>query len=271
MKKPKVGIVGCGAIGNEIAAACTNFLKGRVALCALYDIKKEKSSSLARRLGDSSLPVGSLEKLFEKSDLIIECASAQVAKGIVEKAIEKNKDVMILSVGALIEARSLLEKAEKKNVKVYIPSGAICGIDGLKSAKLSRIEKVILTTRKPPRGLRGAPYLEEKNIDLGSIKSETVVFEGTAYDAVRGFPRNINIASLLSIAGIGARDTKVRIVTSPEYTKNVHEVKITGDFGEITVRTENVPSRTNPKTSKLAYLSAIAMLKNITESVRVGT
>jgi len=178
---------------------------------------------------------------------------------------------MIMSVGGLIESEGLLEEARKKNIRVYFPSGAICGIDGLKAARLSRIDAVTLTTRKPPGGLEGAPYLKEKNIDIHSIKTEEVLFSGNPLEAVKGFPKNVNVASILSLAGIGAKKTKVRIVTSPEYTKNVHEIEITGDFGRITTKTENVPSDKNPKTSKLAILSAIATLKSIAESVRMGT
>ena len=113
--------------------------------------------------------------------------------------------------------------------------------------------------------------MKEKNIDIHSIKAEEVLFSGSPLEAVKGFPKNINVASVLNLAGIGAKKTKVRIVTSPTYTKNTHEIEITGDFGRITTRTENVPSKKNPKTSALAILSAIATLKGIVESVKIGT
>ena len=155
--------------------------------------------------------------------------------------------------------------------RVYLPSGAVCGIDGLKSCRAGSIYSVTLTTRKPPRGLEGAPYLKEKNIRLSDIKGETVIFDGTAREAIKGFPQNVNVCAALSLAGIGADKTRVRIMTSPEYTKNIHEVRIEGDSGNISTRTENVPSKANPKTSQLAVFSAIATLEGIAKSVRVGT
>ncbi|MDD5135955.1 MAG: DUF108 domain-containing protein, partial [Candidatus Omnitrophica bacterium] len=165
----------------------------------------------------------------------------------------------------------LLKKAEKKGVRVYIPSGALCGIDGVKSASAGRIDSVTLTTRKPPRGLAGAPYLKENKIDLDKITGKTIVFEGSAEEAIKGFPQNVNVSAALGLAGIGAKKTRVRLVTSPDYTKNIHEVEIVGECGRIFTRTENVPSKANPKTSGLAVFSAISTLAGITRSVRIGT
>lgn len=259
MRKIKVGIIGCGAIGSEIARACKGLLKDKFELKALYDIDREKSE------------VKSIDELFDLVDLVVESASASISRKVLEKAIEKKKSVLIMSVGGLIDSGALLEKARQRNINVYLPSGAICGIDGVKAAGLSKIDKITLTTRKPPEGLEGAPFLKAKNIDLKSIKGETVLFEGSALEAVKGFPKNVNVSSVLSLAGLGAGKTTVRIITSPAQAKNAHEIKITGDFGTITTKTENVPSENNPKTSRLAYLSAIATLKGLAESVKIGT
>jgi aspartate dehydrogenase len=147
----------------------------------------------------------------------------------------------------------------------------LCGIDGLKSASVGKIDSVTLTTRKPPKGLEGAPYIMKNNINLSLIKEETVIFNGTAGEAVNGFPQNVNVAAILSLAGLGAANTRVRIVTSPDYTKNVHEVEIKSRSGVITTRTENVPSKINPKTSQLAVFSAIATLKGAVNTVKMGT
>lgn len=269
-KKLKIGIVGCGAIGSAIAESCQALLKDKFELKVLYDIVKEKSKKLSSFLKEAVI-AKSLGEVFNRVDLVIECASGSVSQKIIEKAIEKRKMVLIMSVGGLIDSARLLQKAQKRNIKVYFPSGAICGIDGLKAARLSRIDEITLTTRKPPKGLEGAPYLKEKNIDINSLKGERVLFEGNALEAVKGFPKNVNVASLLSLAGLGAKKTTVQIVSSPAYTKNVHEVKARGDFGEITTKTENVPSDKNPKTSKLAYLSAMATLKGIVENIKIGT
>jgi aspartate dehydrogenase len=270
MKKLKVGIIGCGTIGSEIAASCVTLLKEKVELSALYDIDTKKTEHLSR-LVKGNIVAGSMDEAFNKADLIVESASASVSREVVAKAVEKSKAVLVMSVGGLIESEGLLNEADKKNIRVYFPSGAISGVDGLKAAALSKITAVTLTTKKPLKGLEGAPYLKEKNINLDSVRAEKTLFDGSPIEAIKGFPKNINVASVLSLAGIGAKKTRVKIVTSPEYTKNVHEIEITGDFGRITTRTENVPSKKNPKTSALAILSAIATLKGIVESVKIGT
>lgn len=268
--KLRVGIIGCGAIGSEIARACGSRLSGCVELAALCDADRGKAEALKASLAEKA-DVVSLEELIVCSDLVVEAASAAVSAAVLEKCVNAGKDCLIMSVGGLLPRLDLLKKADERNIGVYIPSGAVCGIDGLKSASAGSIDSVTLTTRKPPKGLEGAPYLKEKKIDLRKVTKETVVFEGTAIEAVKGFPANVNVSAVLSLAGIGAQRTKVRIVTSPEYTKNSHEVEVTGDFGTISTKTENLPSKANPKTSGLAIYSAIATLEGIARSVRVGT
>jgi len=147
----------------------------------------------------------------------------------------------------------------------------VLGLDGVKAARLGAITEVTLTTRKPPAGLKGAPYIEEKGIDLDAIKDEELIFEGAAGEAIKAFPKNVNVSATLSLAGIGAEKTKVRIICSPKYVRNSHEIELKGEAGTFFIRAENVPSPDNPKTSYLAVLSALATLKGIASAVRVGT
>ena len=270
MKRLKVGIVGCGAMGSQIAAACLERYPRAVELTAVCDIDQKRVSALNLSLKKKVRVLG-LDRLIREVDLVIESSSASASADIVERCIKNKTSCMVMSVGGLLGREALLEKAAKSGVNIYVPSGALCGIDALKAASVGKIESVTLTTRKPPGGLEGAPYLVKNRIDVRAIKEETVVFEGSASDAVKGFPANVNVSAVLSLAGIGSKKTRVRIVTSPEYTKNIHEVEIRGDSGSIITRTENVPSRANPKTSALAIYSAIATLGEIVKSVRIGT
>jgi len=269
-KKIKVGIIGCGTIGASIALACQKDLAEDVDLAALCDIDKEKALSLAITL-QHKVPVFDMNELIAKSALVVEAASASISADVLSSCIAAKRDCLVMSVGGLVGKEDILSRAAAAGVRVYIPSGAISGIDGLKSAMTGGVTSVMLTTRKPPKGLAGAPYLKENNIDISGITGETVVFEGSAEEAVKGFPQNVNVSAVLSLAGIGAKKTKVRIVTSPEYTGNVHEIEIIGASGRITTRTENVPSVTNPKTSALAIFSAIATLRAAASSIRIGT
>lgn len=269
-KRLKVGIIGCGTIGGEIARACQAVLKNKVELSGICDLDTKKAAVLSRSLNGNAR-VMKMKELIKRSQLVVEAASASVSAKIAASCVAAKKDCLIMSVGGLIGKESIFKLAEKRGVRILIPSGAISGIDGLKSAMAGRVDSVTLTTRKPPKGLAGAPYLKDNFIDVFAIDRETVIFEGSAAEAVKAFPQNVNVSAVLSLAGIGAKKTRVRIVTSPDYIANIHEIEITGESGSIRTRTENRPSKTNPKTSALAAYSAIATLKAAASSVRVGT
>ncbi|MFH0839579.1 MAG: aspartate dehydrogenase [Candidatus Omnitrophota bacterium] len=271
--KIKTGIVGCGAIGGVIADAIINKFKGSITLIGVADIDEAKAHALLSRLNMEERFKPLLlrrDELIRQCDLIVESASGSVSYEIAKEALQAGKSIIAMSTGGLLNKPDIFEIAEKSAGKLYIPSGAICGLDGLKAAMMASVRSVTLTTKKPPKGLAGAPYIAENRIDLNSIKNETVIFEGTAAEAVKGFPKNVNVAATLSLCGLGANKTRVRIVTSPGYTSNTHEVEITGDFGRLRTVTDNVPMPTNPKTSYLAALSAIAVLDGIISSAKIG-
>lgn len=268
----KIGIAGCGAIGSTLAKAIVADFSGHAELSGLYDNHCEKSRALAGELKNKKLAVRGLDELVNKAQLIIEATRAESAFEVAAKAIASSKDIMIMSVGGILKGyKKLALEAGKKGSRVFIPSGAICGIDGLKAAGCGRIRKVVLTTRKPLRAFIGNPYIAKKKIRLDKVKKEILLFEGGAHQAIRAFPQNINVAATLSIAGIGARKTTVRIIASPTASRNTHEVEIESDSGLIFTRTENIIHPQNPKTSYLAVLSAIATLKQILNSVKIGT
>jgi len=268
----KIGIVGCGAIGSSLAKeVVTNFAKS-ASLAALFDIRPEKTQLLSRQLTKSSkLCAGNLDILIKRSDLVIEASSAKAAWEIAGKSLSSGRNVMIMSVGGMVDHYDeLLALALKNNSRVYFPSGAIAGIDALKAANIAGIKRVVLTTRKNPNAFKGVEYVE-KNFKLTGLKKDKVLFSGKAAQAVKLFPQNINVAAVLGLAAIGMRKTQVRIIASPCVNKNIHEVLIESRAARIFTRTENILHPQNPKTSYLAVLSAIATLKQILEPVKIGT
>jgi len=273
MKKLKIGIVGCGAIGSSLAAAVKREFSGAAVLSALYDIDPARSAGLCAKLRcKKSLAAPSLDRLISASGLVIESAHASSSLKIALKAVSRGKDVMIMSVGGVVGGFPKLYRAAQKNgARIYIPSGAIAGIDALKAAKLGRIEKVTLTSRKNPRAFSGVKYILDKKIDLSKIKKDTVLFSGNALAAMRNFPQNVNVAGVLSLAGIGPEKTRVEVVASPSASRNIHEIRIEGSAGSVFTRTENVLHPDNPKTSYLAVLSAMAALGQILRSARIGS
>ncbi|MBI4844976.1 MAG: DUF108 domain-containing protein [Candidatus Omnitrophica bacterium] len=176
-----------------------------------------------------------------------------------------------MSVGSLLLEPGLLLKIKKSKLKLYVPSGAIAGLDALKAARMGKIHSVKLTTVKPIDGLAGAPYIISNKINLNKIKKERIIFKGSAGQAVSGFPKNINVAAILSLVGLGAEKTQVSIVASRTIKRNTHSIEIRGNFGTIICCASNVPSDVNPKTSMLAMLSALATLDGILGNVRIGT
>ncbi len=203
MAKKVVGIIGCGVIGSALAEYAEKELKDKVKKIVLYDVDPQKSNALAGKLSGAAV-TGGIEEAADESDLMVEAATPKIVAEVLQAAIPRKKDVMIMSVGGLLENEKELEKARMLDVKVLVPSGAIAGIDAIKASKKAGIESATITTRKSPKSIKGAPYLLENNIDVGKIEKETVIFEGNALEAVKGFPKNINVSALLSIAGIGA-------------------------------------------------------------------
>jgi aspartate dehydrogenase len=264
----RIGIIGAGTMGSIIAHAIDEGTV-RATLVALVDLEETRAESLAGDLSDSPV-LESIAEIADHVDLIVEAAGVTAVKEVLTAAISRGKDVLVLSVGGLIEAQDLIDQAENEGTTIYCPSGAIAGIDAIKAGDVGTIESARITTRKPPAGLAGAPYLKENGIDVSRLDEPKVVFQGTARDACRSFPANVNVSAALSLAGIGFDRTLVTLIADPGISRNIHEIEVIGDFGTIRTVTENTPSA-NPKTSRLAALSAIALLKNLTGSMRVGT
>jgi aspartate dehydrogenase len=268
----KIGIVGCGAIGSSLAKEILTSFRNSASLVALYDIRPEKAQLLSRQLtGSTKLCVGNFDELIKSSDLVIEASSARSSWEIARKSLSSGCKVMVMSVGGMVDhLKTLLILADKHNTQIYFPSGAISGIDALKAANLGGVQKVVLTTRKHPNAFSGVEYVE-KNFKLAGLKKDKVLFTGSAAQAIKYFPQNINVAAVLGLAGIGMQRTRVRIIASPKVKKNIHEVLIESKAAKIFTRTENILHPQNPKTSFLAVLSAIATLKQILQPIKIGT
>jgi len=270
--KLKIGIVGCGAIGTSLAKAIVTDFSDKAELTSLYDIDREKAYRLSGALKTKKIVALTLDDLINNAQLVIEAASSKSSYEIAKKSLSASKDIMIMSVGGIAEHyRELFVLAKEKNTKLYIPTGAICGLDGLKAARESKINKITLTTKKPPSAFEGVAYVLKKKINLDRLKEDKVLFEGSALSAITHFPANINVAATLSILGLGIENTLVKIIAVPNARRNIHEIEIDSDAGKIFTRTENVIHPDNPKTSFLAVLSALAMLREILEPIRVGT
>lgn len=269
----RIGLLGCGAIGTDIALAIDS---GKIPakLTHIYDFSKDASGKLVSKLQHKPLITDNVGLLAAAPvDLIVEAASQDAVRDNALTILQNRKDLMIMSVGALLD-ESILEIIEDGckdfNKRVYLPSGAITGLDGVRAVK-NELDSLVLVTTKNPKALQGAKFFETSKINLDELKEPTIIYEGTAQEAVKLFPANINVAALLSLAGMGSIKTIVKIVADPRTDKNTHEIQAEGKFGKFSIKVENVPSENNPKTSKLAILSAIECLRKICDNeIQVG-
>lgn len=256
----RVGIVGMGVIGHRVAEAVSRGIPGM----ALSGVTVRKTATAG------PFPALPLPALIERSDLIVEAATQAALREFGPAVLGAGKHLMVLSVGALVGVlEDWARLAEKHGCRILVPSGAIAGLDGVKGAREGAITAVTMETRKPPRGLAGAPYIEQHRIDLDAITRETLIFEGPATEAVKAFPANVNVVAALSLAGIGPALTRIKLYAVPGQARNQHRITVDGEFGTLRIEIENVPSE-NPRTGRLSYLSAIAMLREMGTSVQVG-
>jgi aspartate dehydrogenase len=253
----KLGIIGCGAIGNDVGKAADKMED--IEKIYLFDKKEEASDKLCKSLKKAE--VKSVKDFLKDVDVVFEAASQSAVEEYAEQIIEEGKDLVIMSVGSLLDEkfRKRLEKtAKEKHCRIYLPSGAVCGIDGVLSASIDIIDEVTLVTTKP-----------SESLDKKFIK-RAVIFKGNAGDAVKKFPMNINVAASLALAGIGFEKTRVEIVADPVATRINHKILAHGKFGRLRAEVENMPNPNNPKSSYMASLSAVATLKKIINPIQIG-
>jgi aspartate dehydrogenase len=255
-------VIGCGNIGTILARAVKDGRLG-VEIGAIYDIRSANSEKLARILGSPEVCKRDFGEFVSADlDLVVEAASISAVRDYGKAVLSKGRDLLVLSVGALLDdelRESMLVVARKTGCRIIVPSGAIGGLDLLKSASVGDIQEVVLTTTKNPASLD----------EVGDLGKRKVVFEGNADEAIEQFPKNINVAAAISLAS-GAK-LRVRIVADPRVSTNTHEIKAKGAFGEMVLRVSNVPSPDNPKTSYLAALSVIRTIQGLGEALVIGT
>jgi aspartate dehydrogenase len=240
--------------GKKINAAC---------LIGLCDRDQDKATALASGLKPRP-KVYSLDALAQACDLLIETASMAAVPEVAKTVLKYKKDLLVLSVGALIDTTDWFARFAKAGCGLYHPSGAVAGLDGLRAAAvLGGLKQVTLTTRKPVFGFVGASYFLKRKIDPLGLTRPKVIFSGSARQAVKAFPQNINVAAAVSLAGLGPDKTRVQIIADPAAKRNAHTISARGTFGTLTTTTENFPSEDNPKTSVLAGLSALALIAEL--------
>jgi aspartate dehydrogenase len=248
-------LIGCGAMGRTVLQQ----LEGDPAVNVSHVlVPADQRAMLQRQLGDAVRVISEVDELVDAPDFAIECAGHGALRDVVPQLLQRGIDTIVASVGALAEPGlpDLLERAAAVgNAQLVLVSGAIPGIDALSAAANTGLEDVSYIGRKPPSGWFGTPA--EEKVDLASLEHATVIFEGSARDGARLFPKNANVAAIVALAGIGFERTRVQLIADPAVSCNMHRLTARGEFGELDVMVSARPLAENPKTSALAAYSIV--------------
>jgi aspartate dehydrogenase len=264
----RVAVVGLGAVGIRVVEALDRGIDGlMLAAVSVQNPEKHRGRLTSLMRTPAVLPI---EGLVDVADIVIECAPAKLLRSIVAPFVTSRKTAIVLSAGALLENEDLIDLARQNGGQIVVPTGALIGLDAVTAAAVGTIHSVRMVTRKPVTGLAGAPYIVENNIDIERITEPLKIFDGTAREAAKGFPANLNVAVALSLAGIGPDRTMLEIWADPALTRNVHRVDVVSDSASFSMSIENIPSE-NPKTGLITALSVIAYLRKQYAPLRVGT
>jgi aspartate dehydrogenase len=264
----RVAVAGLGAIGLKLAEALDRGIPG----CVLAAVSANDRDKAAKRLAHlaRAVPVVRLDELEPSADIVVECAPAKLLPAIAEPFLRAGKTVIVLSAGAILSHEHLVGLARQHGGQIVVPTGALLGLDAVTAAAEGEIRSVRMITRKPVRGLAGAPYLTEHNIRIEDITEPTRIFVGSPREAAIGFPANLNVAVALSLAGIGADNTTLEIWADPALERNVHRIEVDSDSASFSMSIENIPSD-NPKTGRITALSVISYLRKLGAPLRVGS
>jgi aspartate dehydrogenase len=267
----RVAIAGLGTVGRAVARALDGGAIPGLTLTAVAVRDTGKARAELATLTQPPEIVTAFDALEPRADIVLECAPSQFLPSIVRPFVTAGKTAVVLSCGALLDNADLVEAARAHGGQIVVPTGALLGLDAVTAAAEGTIQAVRMITRKPVRGLVGAPYLVEHGIEIAGITEPMRVFAGSPREAARGFPANLNVAVALSLAGIGPDRTELEIWADPGLDRNTHRIEVEADAARFAMTIENVPTDENPRTGRITAQSVIAYLRKLAAPLRVGT
>ena len=265
----KIGISGIGTVGLPVARWLDNGVEGLI-LSAVSTGNKEKAIQNLKTFRNN-IPIVEPLELAMLCDVIVECALPQKFFEIANPVLQAGKVLILLSATSLLKHMSLVDVARENGGRIIVPSGAILGLDAVRAVSLGKVYSVTMITRKPPNGLKKAPFVIDKGIKLEKLDKSILLYEGPVIDAAEKFPANVNVAVALSLAGIGPEKTFYQVWADPNVVRNTHVIKVEADTASFEMTIENVPTKENPATGEIVSLSVIETLRGLVSPFRVGT
>jgi len=257
-----IALIGCGAISTSVLELLQSHSNIHIGWLLVSGRSIPAAQTLAAQYAPGARVLSALPAT-ECPDMIVECAGHTAVEQHILPALERGIDAIVASIGAL-SAPGMPERvqaaAQAGGAQVHLVSGAIGGIDALAAARIGGLDEITYTGRKPPLAWQGTPA--EQTCELAALTTAHCIFEGSAREAARLYPKNANVAATLSLAGLGLDHTRVRLYADPFVTGNVHEISASGAFGQIALTMHGKPLATNPKTSALTVYSVVRAILN---------
>ncbi|GGF94718.1 aspartate dehydrogenase [Paenibacillus abyssi] len=265
----KVGIIGYGTIGEDVAEAIGQGKAGAAEVTSI--LVRDKSKYKESDPYGYAMTEDQVQFFSQRPDIVVECAGHEAVRKYGELTLVNGADLLVVSVGAFADElllNRMMEVAGECQRKIIVPSAAIGGLDRIAAGSVGDMDEVTLITRKPPQAWYGT--FVEQQVDLAALKEPYTAFEGVARDSARLFPESVNVSAALSLAGVGFDETKVKVIVDPTVTHNTHEIAASGKFGRIQLQIQNTPSARNPKTGYIVAMSVIKTLRERTSSFIIG-
>jgi aspartate dehydrogenase len=243
----RFALIGFGAIAEEMLRCLE--LAGELDALAGVLVRREHPAEARFPL------VRSVEALLDLDpEMVVECAGHQAMREFAPAVLAHGTDLLCASVGVLADP-AFAAQIGRSTGRLWIPSGAIAGVDGLLAARTAGLRRVTYTSVKPPSAWKGTP-------DAGRIGPQrTMIFEGSAREAAMRYPQNANVGATIALAGLGLDRTTVRLVSDPDANGPLGVIEADGDFGRLHVEILAYAAARNPKTSLLTAHSLLAALR----------
>lgn len=267
--RESVAVAGLGAVGRTVARSLDQGIDG-LELVAVSARNLDRAKAIVDGLR-KPVPVLALPELPDSADIVVECLPSAAFPLVAEPTLRAGKRLVVISVGALLDHPGVVDLAKSNGGEIIVPTGALLGLDAVQAAAQGVIHSVRMKTRKPPAGLASSPHFESRGLRACDITEPTKIFEGTAREAIKAFPANVNVAVALSLAGIGPDRTFIEIWADPSIDRNMHTIVVDSDSAKLEMSISNIPTVENPATGRITALSVVAALKRLHGHLRIGT
>ncbi len=266
----KVALAGIGAIGLKVAVWLDTEAADGLELVAVS--ARDKDGARRKLAGLSRSPeIMEVRELAAHADIVVECAPPPLFRDVAGPVVEGGKTLVALTATQLLVNEDLVERAKETGARIIVPTGALLGLDAVRAAAEGSIHSIVMRTRKPPAGLKSAPFVVDQGIVLDGLNEAKCLFSGSVRDAAQKFPANVNVSVALALAGVGPDETRYEVWADPEVTRNTHSIKVDADSARFEMSIEGTPTEENPATGKLTPLSVITTLKDMVRTLRVGS